>query len=70
MIFDAVWNDDRSSRKPARDVDRKIEESMIFPGEIKVTVLREVRATEYATSVAARVEEKVSPLPPKRGATA
>jgi hypothetical protein len=32
-------------------VARKIEEDVAtFPGEIKVTVLREVRATEYAIS--------------------
>jgi len=51
VIVDAEHVDDRSSVKLARDVARKIEEDVAtFPGEIKVTVLREVRATEYAIS--------------------
>ncbi len=51
VIVDAERVDDRSSVKLARDVARKIEEEVAtFPGEIKVTVLREVRATEYAIS--------------------
>jgi ribonuclease Y len=32
----------------ARDVAKKIEQEMIYPGQIKVTVLRETRVTEYA----------------------
>jgi ribonuclease Y len=48
VIVDAVQVDDRSSLKLARDIAKKIEESMTYPGEIKVTVLREIRATEYA----------------------
>lgn len=51
VIVDAERVDDRSSLKLARDVAHKIEEDVAtFPGEIKVTVLREVRATEYAIS--------------------
>jgi len=48
VIVDAVHVDDRSSLKLARDIANKIEETMTYPGEIKVTVLREIRATEYA----------------------
>jgi ribonuclease Y len=48
VIVDAVRVDDRSSLKLARDIAKKIEESMTYPGEIKVTVLREIRAVEYA----------------------
>ncbi len=47
-IVDAVHIDDRSSVKLARDIAKKIEETMTYPGEIKVTVLREIRAVEYA----------------------
>ncbi|MGA8178752.1 MAG: ribonuclease Y [Desulfobacterales bacterium] len=32
----------------SRDVAKKIEESLTFPGQIKVTVIRETRAVEYA----------------------
>jgi len=48
VIVDAVRVDDRSSLKLARDIAKRIEETMTFPGEIKVTVLREIRAVEYA----------------------
>ena len=32
----------------ARDISKKIEQELQYPGQIKVTVLREVRKTEYA----------------------
>jgi len=32
----------------ARDIRKKIEEGMEYPGQIKVTVIRETRAVEYA----------------------
>jgi len=40
--------DDLQAAKLARDVAKKIEESMQYPGVIKVNVIREVRAVEYA----------------------
>jgi ribonuclease Y len=40
--------DDLASTRLARDIVRKIEESMTYPGQIKVTVIRETRAVEYA----------------------
>ena len=48
VIVDARMVDDKSSMKIARDIAKKIEQEMNYPGEIKVTVLREVRAVEYA----------------------
>ncbi len=51
VIVDAERVNDRSSLKLARDIAHKIEAEVgTFPGEIKVTVLREVRATEFAIS--------------------
>jgi ribonuclease Y len=40
--------DDLGSLRLARDVSKKIEESMEYPGQIKVTVVRETRATDFA----------------------
>lgn len=40
--------DDLSSIQMARDIARKIEESMQYPGQIRVTVIRETRAVDYA----------------------
>ncbi|MBK9126576.1 MAG: ribonuclease Y [Phycisphaerales bacterium] len=56
VIVDAERIEDRSALKLARDIARKIEDEIPgFPGEIKVTVLRELRATEYAISGKARM---------------
>ena len=40
--------DDLAAIKLARDMSRRIEEEMEFPGQIKVTVIRETRAVDYA----------------------
>ena len=40
--------DDQSSSILARDVAKRIEKEVIYPGEIKVTVVRETRFTEFA----------------------
>ena len=40
--------DDLDSARLARDVAKKIEETMQYPGQIKVTVIRETRAVDYA----------------------
>ena len=40
--------DDLSSVKLARDIANKIESTMQYPGTIKVNVIRETRAIEYA----------------------
>jgi len=40
--------DDLASINLARDISKQIEETMQYPGQIKVTVIRETRATEYA----------------------
>lgn len=40
--------DDLTAHKVARDIATKIESTMQYPGTIKVNVIRETRATEYA----------------------
>ncbi len=40
--------DDLKSHQLAKDIAKKIEEELKYPGEIKVNVIRETRVTEYA----------------------
>jgi ribonuclease Y len=48
VIVDANQVDDESAMKIARDIATKVEQEMTYPGEIQVTLLREVRCVEYA----------------------
>lgn len=48
IIVDAEQINDRQARKMTRDIATAIEQSLTYPGEIKVTVLRETRTIEYA----------------------
>jgi ribonuclease Y len=40
--------DDLTAGRLARDIVKKIEDNLTYPGQIKVTVIRETRAVEYA----------------------
>jgi ribonuclease Y len=40
--------DDLEATRMARDIAKKIEENMQYPGQIKVTVIRETRSVEFA----------------------
>ena len=48
VIADASKTTDSDAIKVCRDIARAIEEQLNYPGEIKVTVVRETRAVEYA----------------------
>ncbi len=48
ILVEAEKFDDLASQKLARDVAKRIATEMEFPGQIKVTVVREFRATEVA----------------------
>lgn len=48
ILVNADNVDDVTSSKLARDVVKKIEENLVYPGLIKVTVIRETRSIEYA----------------------
>lgn len=48
IIVEEDYLDDEKAMALARDIARKIEEEMNFPGQIKVNVIREKRAIEYA----------------------
>ena len=48
VIVSAEKVDDEAAMKIARDIAKKVEDEMTYPGEIQVTLLREVRCVEYA----------------------
>jgi len=48
VIVNAAKIDDESAVKIARDIANKVESEMVYPGEIQVTLLRELRCVEYA----------------------
>jgi ribonuclease Y len=48
VIADASKTSDKSAQKLSYDIAKSIEERLTYPGEIRVTVMRELRAVEYA----------------------
>jgi ribonuclease Y len=48
VIVDAEKVPDESAMKIARDIANQVENEMTYPGEIQVTLLRELRCIEYA----------------------
>jgi len=48
VLVDSGKISDHDAIRLARDIAKAIEEKLTYPGEIKVTVMRETRAVEYA----------------------
>ena len=48
VVVDPQEVDDLGAMRLARDISTQIEENLQYPGQIRVTVLRETRAAEYA----------------------
>ncbi|MEE8326465.1 MAG: HD domain-containing protein, partial [candidate division NC10 bacterium] len=48
IIVESGQVSDTDAQQMARDIAKRIEEELQYPGHIKVTVMRETRAVEYA----------------------
>jgi ribonucrease Y len=48
VLVDSEQLDDLAAAKLCRDIAKAIQEHLTYPGEVKVTVLRETRAVEFA----------------------
>lgn len=48
IMVDAKKFDDFKALKLSKDIAKKIEEEMVYPGQIRVTVVRETQAIQYA----------------------
>jgi ribonuclease Y len=48
VILAAEKVDDQAAAKTCRDIAKRFEEQLTYPGEIKITVIRETRFTELA----------------------
>ena len=48
VMVDCNRVSDAQATKIARDIAKRVEEEISYPGEVKVTVLRELRAVEIA----------------------
>ncbi len=48
VVVDSTELNDREAAKMSKDIATAVEQTLTYPGEIKVSVLRETRAVEYA----------------------
>jgi len=48
VIIDSNEMDDNKTFLMSKDIAKKVQEELEYPGQIKITVIREVRAVEYA----------------------
>jgi ribonuclease Y len=48
VVVDPGTVDDLSAADLARRISRRIEDDLQYPGQIQITVIRELRSTDYA----------------------
>lgn len=48
VVVDATAIDDAAAQVLAREIAKGIEAQLVYPGEVRVTIIRETRVTEYA----------------------
>lgn len=48
MIVGADKIDDKQIEKLSADIARRIQDEMTYPGQVKITVIRETRSVSYA----------------------
>ena len=48
VVVDSGKVNDREAAAMSKEVAKAIEQTMTYPGEIRVTVLREMKVVEYA----------------------
>lgn len=48
VLVDSQQLDDQAAHRLCRDIAQAIQQQLTYPGEVKVTVMRETRAVEYA----------------------
>ena len=48
MVVRPDATDDMAAIKLSRDIAKKVEDNLEYPGQIKITVIREMRAVDYA----------------------
>ena len=48
VIVGADKLNDAESEQLSRDIAKKIQDEMTYPGQVKITVIRETRAVSYA----------------------
>ena len=48
MIVGADQVSDKDAESLSADIAKKIQEEMVYPGQVKITVIRETRSVAYA----------------------
>ena len=48
VIVGADKIDDKETEKLSNEIAKKIQDEMTYPGQVKITVIREIRSVSYA----------------------